>query len=828
MVIKKNFSDSMLSFLIPSFWPFKPTIEQYKHSAWAGHVPFLMCLTALHKPALFVELGTHRGLSFNAFCYAAERLEYGAKAVAVDTWLGDEQAAFYDNSIFEGVQKDLVIYDHFATLKRMTFEEAVDDFENGSIDLLHIDGFHTYEAVKKDFETYISKMSNRGVIIFHDTNVFEADFGVWRFWEEVSKNYPHFNFMHGHGLGVLYVGQNQDEPIIDILKNLNEDQDLRNFYKVYFQKTAEFIKKINTSVEISQHIKLENLYYEAVKEKDLTLDKIASLEKQYTDSKKNNEEMIVADKAIVAKYETLAQTYDALVSEFNTLQFYNTELKSKNENLTLSNYNLINQVVGEANSIINNALKLMQSRNWLLKRYLTFWKYIPRDLSRKLRGKPAPKKNIPIKNVALLDVNNYLNFNAPIANEQIKQNVEKNIITEPATNKHLVGIKHITAHICSYPRINLTKNISKIEGDHRFNIVFTGFQKNSFFGGKATALRLALEYVIKHKIPLRILACAEMDIDVFNVFLKHNNLSKAIKVEFLFLEENSNLPIDEKDVFLCTMWSNLKMLKEAGVPNKIFYIMQEVETFFYDHGDLHLNAYLSLTDENIYPIVNTKLLYDYLVNAGYDNVKNQGIYFEPAFSELLQPSKKSFLPNKRIKKLFFFARPSHQRNLFYFCFNVLNEAFNRGILSPEEWVIYTAGDSKDFGIEFDNKNVTIVNNGVMDWDGYYELMSEIDLCFSVIYTPHPSYPPFDAACSGSVVLTNQAYNKKDLSNYSKNIICANLTLDHMLAGLKDAIKLVNDVETRKENFKNNKINRDWVDALSNSVDFLEKNIKEEI
>jgi hypothetical protein len=184
------------------------------------------------RPSTLVELGTHLGFSFFAFAEFADRLGLDTRMFALDSWEGDDHAGFYDESVYRSVleiaERD---FPHRAELVRGYFSASAPRFADDSVDLLHIDGRHGYEDVKEDFETYLPKVSSRGVVLFHDCYEFREGFGVFRFWEEIAGRWPSFRFHHGHGLGVLAVGDETPASVLAFLDYAASHEDeVRDFY----------------------------------------------------------------------------------------------------------------------------------------------------------------------------------------------------------------------------------------------------------------------------------------------------------------------------------------------------------------------------------------------------------------------------------------------------------------------------------------------------------------------------------------------------------------------------------------------------------------------
>jgi cephalosporin hydroxylase len=158
------------------------------------------------KPNTLLELGSNKGLSRLA---SADAL-----VVSLDLPGGDFGGGYkdYHVPIFKRFthgkqQMHLVRGDSHSIQMETSVREIVGDRK---LDLLFIDGDHTYDGVKRDFETYSTLVRPGGVIAFHDIaeNKMETC-QVSRFWHEIKLRYRHEEIVESAaqgwaGIGILY------------------------------------------------------------------------------------------------------------------------------------------------------------------------------------------------------------------------------------------------------------------------------------------------------------------------------------------------------------------------------------------------------------------------------------------------------------------------------------------------------------------------------------------------------------------------------------------------------------------------------------------------
>ena len=141
-------------------------------------------------PAM-MEIGMRRGGTLYAWCQLANP---DATIISVDYHPKVDDAAVIkrlngltrDSQRLHCIRKNSHLPE---TLQAVT--EALGDQE---LTFLFIDGDHSYEGIKQDFEMYAPLVKDGGLIAFHDILESPAnpEFGVPQFWNEIKTGYQHY------------------------------------------------------------------------------------------------------------------------------------------------------------------------------------------------------------------------------------------------------------------------------------------------------------------------------------------------------------------------------------------------------------------------------------------------------------------------------------------------------------------------------------------------------------------------------------------------------------------------------------------------------------
>jgi len=183
---------------------------------------------------VIVELGTNSGNAYFAFCQNVKEKHHHANCYAVNNWM--DSALFEELSSYNDQH-----YQAFSVLLRKSFDDALLHFSNHSIDLLHIDSTEPYEAIQSLFESWLPKLSNQGVILFHNITFRNLSSGIAKLWEELSNRYPHLALNNDRGLGVLAVGSIQNSVLSVLISNQKYMTDQQNTV-AFFENEGRLIE----------------------------------------------------------------------------------------------------------------------------------------------------------------------------------------------------------------------------------------------------------------------------------------------------------------------------------------------------------------------------------------------------------------------------------------------------------------------------------------------------------------------------------------------------------------------------------------------------------
>lgn len=371
-----------------------------------------------------------------------------------------------------------------------------------------------------------------------------------------------------------------------------------------------------------------------------------------------------------------------------------------------------------------------------------------------------------------------------------------------------------------FPALRALKTFPVPSADRRrVTIVTDSVSKGSLFGGVGTALLFAGQLANRLDANLRIVtrlqkAPPENVAQVFSVY----GLSLKHEMQFLFAavdDRMQEVDMYPDELFLTTSWWTTAATLPSVPAANIVYLLQEDERMFYPYGDERLKCEQIMGNREIRFLINTQLLFDHLVAAGLDNIGERALWFEPAFPATVFHPREQMHGQK--KRFFFYARPENHRNLFQLGIAVVDRVIQSGVLNPRDWDLYFVGahiPQMVFGEDW-----TPIRCENLSWAEYAELVGSIDLALSLMCTPHPSYPPLDLAASGAVVVTTRFANKVDLSGYSENILCADMTAPALADALARAVLLVESPQRRVQ-FERNGMGQSWEKSFAHVLDAL--------
>ncbi|MFX1569937.1 MAG: class I SAM-dependent methyltransferase [Promethearchaeota archaeon] len=160
------------------------------------------------NPKIILEIGTAMGGTLFLF---SRFVSSDAILISIDLLkgkIGGKNTAFI-KSFAQKKQKIILIRSD--SHKLSTFQRIKKILKNMKIDILFIDGDHTYEGVKKDFEMYKPLVKPEGLICFHDIIQGSNDKvgGVPNFWNEIRENCKTNEIIEkyhqeGYGIGIIF------------------------------------------------------------------------------------------------------------------------------------------------------------------------------------------------------------------------------------------------------------------------------------------------------------------------------------------------------------------------------------------------------------------------------------------------------------------------------------------------------------------------------------------------------------------------------------------------------------------------------------------------
>lgn len=149
----------------------------------------LMSVVRRIKPKVILEIGVDKGYSLLAW----QQAFHPELMIGID----DNRQSELERRAHQDLDVDLCYMDSH---KPETLEYVKGFLKKRKVDFLFIDGDHTYEGVKKDYEMYSPLVKRDGVIAFHDSMrtgpEWDGKIGVHQFVSELMQDHTGQTFFN--------------------------------------------------------------------------------------------------------------------------------------------------------------------------------------------------------------------------------------------------------------------------------------------------------------------------------------------------------------------------------------------------------------------------------------------------------------------------------------------------------------------------------------------------------------------------------------------------------------------------------------------------------
>ncbi len=388
------------------------------------------------------------------------------------------------------------------------------------------------------------------------------------------------------------------------------------------------------------------------------------------------------------------------------------------------------------------------------------------------------------------------------ANRAIKRNPERLLRFEPMVPLHVV----IDPALANGPSVN---------------VLLPALNAANLTGGPNTAIHVAIG-LSRAGVPVRILAVDDKLPPDLEPLRRHiqalagasdtpPNISFASTVA-----GDTPARLGAHDTFLATLWTTAFRLKDVMpmmTAPEFLYLVQDFEPSFYPWSTSYAQA-LETYKLPFRALINEQLLADYLIMTG------TGLFADPAFLDrcaVFEPAvdRQIFFRAKALdgpRRLVFYARPNHLRNMFGIGLEALKQAVQHAAFAGSDWQFTSIGSTVP---------PTPLGQGHrlepapwLSYEDYARLIRESDILLCPMLSPHTSYPVLEMAACRGIAVTNTFGPKTQerLAAISGGIVAGPPSIEGLCNALLMAVERLGRSDSREFSQP-----ADWQTALADGV-----------